>query len=156
MSGIQSAVLKTASSTSKAWYPTPSGNLTGTLTSTAGCKVTGVGTLFSTELSVGDYLLNATTDDVQKIERIESDTILALAAAMTTPLSGTTCKRIKNNNMKGIQVCFTGAGTIRGASQAAGALWPPLVVWKQRIEGGIDPQLITPSGGGSACVTIEQ
>ncbi len=155
MSGIQSAVLKTASSASKAWYPTPSGNLTGTLTS-RGKTIDGTGTAFKTELSPGDYLLNPTTDDIQKIARIESDTLLFLEAAMTTPLAGTTCDRIKNNNMKSIQVVFTGAGTIRGASQSTGALWPPLVVWKNRIEGGIDPQLVTPSGGGSACVTIEQ
>jgi len=152
---IQSAIIKSYSSASKAWYPTPSGDLTGTLTST-GKTIKGTGTLFTSQLSPGDYLLNADADEVEIIERIDSDTLLTLRAALTTPITGATCKRIKNDNIKAMQVVFTVAnGAIRGASQATGGTWPFGVVWRMKKEGGIDPQLITPSGGGAACVTLE-
>ncbi len=156
MSGIQSAIVKSYSSASKAWYPTPSGNLTGTLTS-RGKTINGTGTSFTTELSAGDYLLNETADELQKIARIESDTILFLEAALTTPITGATMNRIKNNNIKVLQVAFTGSnnGTIRGASQATGGVWPALIRWKMSRDGGIDPQLITPGAASIACVTTE-
>jgi hypothetical protein len=151
----QSAIIKSYSSDAKAWYPTPSANLTGTLTST-GKTIKGTDTLFRSELSPGDYLLNATADELQKVARIESDTLLYLDAALTTPISGATCKRIKNDNMKAMQIVFTTAnGTIRGASQASGGAWPFGQVWRMKKDGGIDPQLVTPSGGGIACVTLE-
>jgi hypothetical protein len=157
MSDFKASIVKTASSATKAWYPTPSANLTGTLTS-RGKTIDGTGTLFLSELSAGDYLLNPTTDQLQIIERIESNILLTVKTAFTTPLSGDTCQRIKNNSIKSIQVVFTGAtlGTIRGASQATGGSWAPLVRWKIERGSGIDPQLITPGGSSTACVTTEE
>lgn len=152
----QPAIVKSYSATSKAWYPAPSGELTGTLTST-GKMINGTGTLFSSEIDEGDYLLNAATDDVQKVARIESNTILYLEAAMATDLAGVKCRRIKNKSVRGMQVVFaTANGTIRGASQATGsdAAWPTSAVWRQKNELGMDPQLITPSSG-LASVTLK-
>jgi hypothetical protein len=142
----------------KAWYPPVSANLTGTLTS-EGKTVRGTSTLFTTELSVGDYLLNPSTDQLQIVEQIDSDTMLRVKEAFTTPLSTATCKIIKNKHLRKMRVVFaTGAaGTIRGASQAAGGTWPINNVWVAESEiSGLEPQLVTVGAGSTGHIsTIE-
>jgi hypothetical protein len=145
--------------TEKAWYPTPSANLTGTLTS-EGKTVRGTSTVFLSELSVGDYLLNPTTDDVQVILRVESDTLLMLAAAMTTTLSATTCKRIKSQQIKKATIVFagTGPGVVRGASQATAiaSTWPVTVPLPLESDGGLLPFLVTAPASTTAHIsTVE-
>jgi hypothetical protein len=116
--------------TNKAWFPTPSANLTGTLTST-GKKVTGTGTAFRTDLCEGDYILNPTTDQIALVHRIESDTILFLESAFTADLSGATCKRIKSKHLKSMKVVFvgTGVGTIKTIGDSAAVDWPVGHIW---------------------------
>jgi hypothetical protein len=142
----------------KAWYPPVSGSLTGTLTST-GKTVRGTNTLFLSELSVGDYLLNPANDELQIVERIESDTLLHVKALFTSGLSGTTCKRIKNKHLRKMRVVFAlgAVGTIRGASQTTGGTWPINNVWVAESEiSGLEPQLVTVGAGSTGHIsTIE-
>jgi hypothetical protein len=115
----------------KAWLPTPSANLTGTLTS-SGKRVTGTGTVFRSELCEGDYILNPTTDQIALVHTIESDTVLQLEAAFTTPLAGATCNRIKSKHLKSMKVVFVGSGvgTIQTIGDSAPVDWPVGHIWE--------------------------
>ncbi len=161
MSYLQTGISKffNITATNKAWFPTPSDNLTGTLTS-SGKSVVGTGTLFRTELNVGDYLLNPTTDDVSKIHSIQDDTHLMLFTAMTTTLAADTCKRMRANTIKQLIIAFagTGPGTIRSVDQATGGggTWPVNVPNRMEADGGIRPVLVTcPAATTGHITTIE-
>jgi hypothetical protein len=153
----QSSIIKNhnIAALGKAWYPTPSANLTGTLTA-EGKTIRGTSTLFRTELSVGDYLLNPTNDELQIIEAIDNNTMLHVKEAFTSGLSATTCKRIKNKHLKELHIVFagTGPGTVRGATQATGGTWPVAIVWSQKNQdGGLDPQLVSAPASTTAHIT---
>ena len=60
--------------------------ITGTASST-GTAVTGVGTAFTTELSVGDVLANAAGDEFREVVSIADNTNLVVDSAYTTDLS---------------------------------------------------------------------
>ncbi len=162
MSYLQTGIPKffNIAASNKAWFPTPSADLTGTLTG-PGKYIVGTGTLFKSELNPGDYLLNPTTDDVSKIHSIQDDTHLMLFTAMTTALSGTTCKRIKDHTIKKATIVFagTGPGTIRGVDQATGGggTWP-VNVPNDTLEsdGGVRPFLVTcPAATTGHIITLE-
>lgn len=68
--------------------------LTGTV-STANNKtlIIGVGTLFSSELQVGEWIFDTTNSEIKQIQSIQSDTELTLKEPFTNSLSGATVKR---------------------------------------------------------------
>lgn len=66
--------------------------LTGTV-STSGTTVTGVGTQFSTQLTVGDYLVD-NLGNKRLIASIGSNTAAVLKSAFTSNLSGATCTAV--------------------------------------------------------------
>ncbi|NRA42492.1 MAG: hypothetical protein HRU21_09345 [Pseudomonadales bacterium] len=61
-------------------------NLTGTASS-SGTAVTGSGTAFTTELSVGSIISNAAGDEFREVTAITDDTNLTVDSAFTTDLS---------------------------------------------------------------------
>lgn len=134
------------------WFPTNRA-LTGTLSS-ASVSVTGTGTAFRTEVSPGDYIINA-SNQARKVQRVESDTELVLELAFTVDLSGATCTKVQDYKIKYIYTVFnTNAGEVRAADQDTGAVWPAATIWKSPyIAEGMTPQLITPGAGG-ATVTV--
>ncbi len=138
------------------WLPISTA-LTGTLTST-GKKVVGTDTLFLTEISIGDYIVNETTQETAIVHKVETDTLLHLVAATTTALSTATCKRIRPGGIKKATITFagTGPGTIRGVDQATGGTWPVGVPLPLEAEGGLKPFLVSVPGSTTAHIsTIE-
>lgn len=61
--------------------------LTGTYSS-SGVVVTGTSSLFTTEVVEGDWLFNATTNELRKVQGVTIDTILILEAAFSSDASG--------------------------------------------------------------------
>ena len=140
------------------WFPQPTANLSGTIAVNTGCLVIGTGTAFRSQLSPGDWILVPGSNEIQQIFSIDDDTTLHLfkpfEATVTTP-AASTYQRIKNEGLKEMQVTFiTSAGTIRGSSQltTAGASVPAALTIPFKYSGRLDPQLITPGGGGTAFV----
>ena len=62
---------------------------TGTL-STAETVVTGIGTLFTTEMPVGSYLVDLTNDEVRRVIRVDSNTKAFLEKSFTNEFSAAT------------------------------------------------------------------
>jgi hypothetical protein len=141
------------------WFPQPTLNLSGTIDTTQGRLIIGTGTKFRTEVSPGDWILIAGDNEVQQVMTIDDDTTLHLQNPFAGTTSATaTYKRIKEGGLKELDVMFiTSTGTTRGASQALGsdASFPagiPMPPFK--YAGRLDPQLVTPGGGGTAFVRI--
>jgi len=152
MSG-QSVRIKTYRVTTPTWFPA-SIAVTGTI-STVGVRVTGIGTLFLTELSVGDWLVNTNGNEGRKIMEIYSDTDLMVEVAFTgDPLPGATVVRIKDKSLKYLKVVFTtNDGNMKGITQASNAAWPFGIPWKTpSYDDFIEPQLVTPGGGGASVI----
>jgi hypothetical protein len=87
--------------------------LTGTITtdnagSTGGVIVLGTGTLFFTELYVGDFIYNGDAE-IRKIKAIFSDTMLEIEEKFPASLSGAAVKRPKNHYYKTIVATSTGS-----------------------------------------------
>jgi len=56
-----------------------------------GVFVTGTGTLFSTELQVGGYIINTDTTEFRKVTSVTSDTTCVIEAPFTSGLSNNDC-----------------------------------------------------------------
>lgn len=67
--------------------------LSGTISSSS-TTLTGVGTLFTSELQIGDPVKNRATGEQQIIASIASDTSATTVTAFTTPLSSATLYRV--------------------------------------------------------------
>lgn len=105
---------------SKGTIPLPE-TLTGTIStdnagSTAGKIVLGVGTLFLTELAVGDFIYNGDAA-IRKIRYIYSDTMLELEEKFPASLSGAAIKVPKRNLYK--QIVARSTGTVDAQLQEA-------------------------------------
>jgi len=70
--------------------------VTGVSVSSVDKVVTGTGTLFTTEVKVGDILWS-TTDEWREVISITSDTVLVLDSAFTVALVGTSPAFVKSN-----------------------------------------------------------
>jgi len=72
--------------------------VTGTVTANTTNKiVTGTGTAFLADIGGGDYLYDATNDQLRKVNYVNSDTELILYAPFTVALTGATVKTTKGN-----------------------------------------------------------
>lgn len=91
---------------------------TGTVSS-VGTVVTGTGTLFTTELVQSDYLYNAATNEVRKITGIQSNTILRIDTAFTSPLSAVAVQTSRAQFVS-VAITATGAGTKDGVAMTSG------------------------------------
>lgn len=104
-------------------FPNNATELTGTLAS-SGTTVTGTGTAFETELQVGDYIYDDTTNtELRRVICIYSDTKLELAAAFTTDLTGETCDKIEPL-YQAVEIMNSGSGnvTVDGVTLPAGGV----------------------------------
>lgn len=81
---------------------------TGTISSLS-TIVTGTGTLFTTELVRGDYLYNASTNEVRRIDAIFNDTTLVISSAFTTTELSGAALRISRAQYLSIGIIATGA-----------------------------------------------
>ncbi len=154
---FKSVILNTTAvaASTATWFPAAV-SVTGTLSSTS-TRITGTGTLFKTEFKEGDYIVNVSGNEIQKIGIIHSNTDMETVVAFTTPLSGSTVKSVANNKIRYLKVVFkTNDGEIRSAEQTANATWPYVQPWEsQRFDAFITPQLITPGGGGAVVISGE-
>ncbi|MES2395818.1 MAG: hypothetical protein V4549_07435 [Bacteroidota bacterium] len=76
-------------------------NSTGTGTVvTHGIAVVGTGTLFTTEMRVGSYLVDLANDEVRRVYRVDSDTLAFLDIAFTVDLSSVAPEIIAAHQMK--------------------------------------------------------
>lgn len=110
--------------------------MTGTISS-SGIRVTGVGTLFTTQLDVGDYIYSDAI--LQRVVSIESDTILITDAAFSPALAADTYKATRANfRMVRIQNVGGANGLVNGETLYDGAeiLIPDHMAYgiKSRIE----------------------
>jgi hypothetical protein len=79
-----------------------------------GTLVTGTGTLFTTELQVGEYLYIAAQSAFRKIRRINSNTELVLESAFpTATFSDATAKRVPLNTYRSVSWAIDSAGTAK-------------------------------------------
>ncbi len=91
---------------------------------TSGTTVTGTGTKFTSECVVGDWIFNAATYEVRRIDFIVSDTLLAIESAFTSDIgSGIDIKVPLIPRVKQISVANEGgaSGKINGVAFLAGA-----------------------------------
>lgn len=153
MSG-QSVRLKTFSISSPTWYPSTQ-SVSGTSSST-NVLVTGLGTKYLSEISEGDWFINA-SNEAHKVFRIASDTQLELYDAFTIDLAGATVQKIKDKAIKYLKAVFiTNSGTVTGVTQTTGGTWPASIPWESpSYDDFIEPILITPGGGGASIIQGE-
>lgn len=89
-------------------------SLTGTVSSANnGEFLVGVGTLFGTELEIGDWIYIAANNEFRQVRSISSNTELYLYKAFTTPLSGATPRRIPCQTYKSISWAIDSTGTAK-------------------------------------------
>lgn len=96
---------------------------TGTITSVNNKKfLKGVGTLFTTEAKIGDYIYIKGQNEFSRIETIVSDTELYVDRAFTVDLSGSAYHITPYSKYDEVSVTVTGAGaaTIDGVSFTQG------------------------------------
>ena len=96
-------------------------SLTGTFTS-AGVIVFGSGTTFTKDFVPGDWIYSATTNEIRKVEGVQSDTIMRVSSAFTSPALAQACNRVRGQLLRGLSIWVSGAGavTINGDSFATG------------------------------------
>lgn len=101
--------------------PAASSALTGTISS-AGVQITGSGTAFLTELQVGDFIFEYTTNkEVRQIASISSDTELSLTSEFTSTVSNKAYKRTRGTVYNRIEFEVAGANaTINNVAAATG------------------------------------
>lgn len=86
---------------------------TGTITSVNNKQmIVGVGTLFTTEAQVGDYIYIKGQNEFAKIVSIESDTELQLYRKFTVDLAGAAFHITPKSRYHEVSVLVTGAGSI--------------------------------------------
>lgn len=105
-----------------AYHNTSSANLTGTVAKTASsATLTGTGTAFSTELSVGQMIsVPGTAAEVRVVTAIASDTSLTVNSAFANTASGQTAARVNS----GLVVPVAGRYRVDGQIEyAAGTQW---------------------------------
>lgn len=120
---------------------------TGTMSSN-GNVVTGNGTAFKTELDVGQFLYNG-TDEIRRIDDIESDTRLTIRLAFTVPMAAAAVRAVKPGKVRQLSVlAVSGTPSVMGATG-----WVPLaegesVTWSDYLIQGneCDPVLIDAAG----------
>ena len=95
--------------------------ITGTIDVTASASVVGVGTLFTTEVSIGDYLVigTATAGEARKVVSITSATALTVDAAFTDLANDTTPHICKVNGQNGRPDWTVLVGSIDPAASTA-------------------------------------
>lgn len=131
------------------WFPA-STPLTGILTST-NTKVIGTDTLFRDEINAGDFLVNA-SNIARKVQSVVSDTELLLELEFDSDLSGATCVRVKNQEIRHLRVIFiTNPGEIKAASQDTVQAWPATTEWKtpETLDTYHEPYFVDPGAGGA-------
>ena len=68
--------------------------------STRGIAITGLGTLFMTEMRAGSYLVNLDTNEANKVYRVDSDTVAFLEKPFLADITAATPKIIKAEQVK--------------------------------------------------------
>ncbi len=88
---------------------------TGTL-STRGIAINGLGTLFSTELKAGSYLVNLPTNEAIRVYRMDSNTVAFLEKPFAADMTAVTPQIIPAHvaNPKLISISSTGAIEVNG------------------------------------------
>ncbi len=89
---------------------------TGTLSVTANTKeITGVGTLFTTETKVGDWIIDLTNHEMRKITAIGTNLACTVDNNFSNTLSGATVKIIPSSRVVSILFnCASGSAVIEG------------------------------------------
>lgn len=129
---------------------------TGTLV-TAGVKVIGTGTLFTTEAKVGDWIYVAAQNELRRIVSISDNLSLTIDNAFTTPLAGGVFVLTPKSDLKEITVIVGpgGAAVIDGVSVPASSTWTFDKTQRERTSGPndfIDPIIVDATGGTTAYV----
>lgn len=99
---------------------------TGTV-STNGNAVTGVGTLFTTEMPMGSWIVDLAQDEIRYIYRVESDTLAFMTQPFTVDLAALTpLDRIPEDDAQCVSIAFSipaaaAAGEIDGVVFPAGS-----------------------------------
>lgn len=83
---------------------------TGTIT-TYGIKIVGTGTLFSTELQAGSYLVNLTTNEAIKVYRQDTDTKAFLEKPFAADITAATPQIISKAKAKVKEIQLVTAGS---------------------------------------------
>lgn len=153
---LQYGIPKGYSTSEKQWYPSPSSNLTGTLSS-RGRTFDGDGTKFLSELSPGDWVLDPETDEAVLVERIESDTMFWSSNKFSVDVSDINFQRLKSARYKQLVVIFEGVngGYIKGIDQPApGGHFPAGIEIPFYSNGQNSPILITPGSSAIASIAV--
>ena len=84
--------------TTKTSVPAPA-NKTGTI-ETVGVAVKGTGTLFTTEMQVGSWIIDTSQDELRRVIKVESDTLAFISDTFTVNIAAaTTPSVIKNEDL---------------------------------------------------------
>lgn len=106
-------------------------NNTGTIT-TQGIAIVGVGTLFTTEMRKGSFLVKLSANEFREVDRVDSDTLAYLKSAFTADISSSTPSVINQSDARVVEVsvsipflnsgggqnadgkiCYDGSGTLK-------------------------------------------
>lgn len=85
--------------------------LTGTVTAAGPARLIGTGTLFTTQLQVGEWVYIAANTECRQIKHILSDTELVLDQAFAAAVSGATPRRVPRQTWRGISWLINGTTT---------------------------------------------
>lgn len=91
---------------------------TGTI-ATHGIAIVGTGTLFTTQMPVGSYIVDLTANEVRRVYRVDSDTLAFLEVAFTADIAGGTTPEIVaafQAKMKSVELVTAGACFIDGVA----------------------------------------
>lgn len=89
-------------------------SLTGTVSAVNNkALIKGVGTAFSSELQVGEWLFDTTNNEIRQIGSIQSDTELTLREPFSNALSGATVKRVPRQTYRLISWSIDSVGTAK-------------------------------------------
>ena len=103
-----------------------SANITGTISS-IGIYVTGVGTLFKTQMQRGDWITDINHNEIRRVDSVVNDLACILEEAFTTPISALTIPNTITNqklDIKQLSYSINGGltdGLIDGVALVAGS-----------------------------------
>jgi hypothetical protein len=131
--------------------------------SSSGVEITGVGTLFLSELTVAEgahqaygYIYDALQDEIRQIDKVESDTRLILKTAFSAALTGIAlvCPDHKFAYRKVDFLCVAGGTAyMSGVDQVRVAMIAAIYVYN-RNDGGLEPIAVNGTGTSVQVTTL--
>ena len=123
---------------------------TGTISAVNGLnkKIVGVGTAFTTEFRIGDWVYVPTEDELRKVEFIVNDTELTVSEGFTNAFSGVAFNITPKSTFRLLSwSCISGSAVVDGVAVSPGESDSKTDIQGSAYAGLPDPVLIDATGG---------